>query len=126
MSSANNMSNWQERAAQALQEGYQPGGTWERQLRRHLERFFPALVQELQAQGDWEAYLQAQTWEAKNFYADLCEQGLPPESARELAMERLFPKAPEDEDRPEPWELEGAQESALEAARKVLQGRPPA
>ena len=81
---------WKERAAQAKAEGYLAGNAWERELARALLAANPRLAAELQAQGDWEAYLQVRAASAMALAETLEEQGTPPATARELAKAELL------------------------------------
>lgn len=116
------MSYWKQRAEEAKQAGYQPGNAWEKQLAKHLQDLFPEKFKELK--GDLEAYLQVMTASAMQRAADLEDQGTSPEVARELAMQELLQPPPEEEDQPEPWELEGAEAALEDAAQRHLSQNP--
>lgn len=119
------MSQWQRMAAEAIENGYQPGNSWERSLKRHLERLFPELVKELGS--DLESYLQVQTHDAMDLATRLEDEGTPPQMARELAMQRLYP-TPEDEiPQTEQWEMDAQNAALNEAAMQALTGEkaPP-
>ena len=107
-------------AAEAQKQGYRPNNGWERMLRRHLEKLFPETMLELQREGNLEAYLQSQTWDAMELASTLEDQGTDPHLAREAALEQLLPTPPEEQDRPEEWETEDARQPALDIAKKVL------
>ena len=92
------LKTWNQRAEEAIQAGYEPGGPWEMMLKRHMMSCFPALVAELEATGSFVPYLQTMTASAKDLYATMLEQGTKPMAARELAMDRLLPKPPEEEE----------------------------
>src|ERR1700731_3677544 len=107
------MRTWKERANEAIKEGYVVRNQWERMLEKHLKKFFPDLVRELA--NDLPAYLIVQTYNAMSMANRLEDEGTDPHTARELAMADLLPRAPDEEDRPEPWELESGIAS-MEAA----------
>jgi hypothetical protein len=117
------MRTWKEQAAEAVKAGYMPKNHWERMLERHLRRLFPQLVQELG--DDLEAYLVVMTYDAMNLANRLEDEGTDPHTARELALEQLLPKAPDEEDRPEPWEVEGGIASMEAAAERALERWQP-
>jgi hypothetical protein len=112
---------WTERAKE-LPEEYIPNNQWEAMLGRHLKRCNPALVKELGK--ELEAYLQVMTWEAMEYEETLLDAGTEPHMARELTMEYLLPKAPEEWDRPEPFETESSLDSQEAAALKALLSNP--
>ena len=114
--------DWKRLAAKAIQEGYLSGNPWELDLKRHLERLFPALVKELGPAFPHD--LQVQTSNAMDFEDQILDSGTHPETARELARDRLLPKPPDEEDRPAAWELEAAKENEAEAAMKFLTAKP--
>ena len=116
--------DWKALAAEALKQGYLKNNPWERMLRRHLLRLFPELVEELQQERSLEAYLQAQTYDAMCYAERLEDQGTPPEVARELALERLLPRPADEEDRPEGWELAGAEQDMEGGALQALLALP--
>lgn len=113
-----NKSDWKARAAQAKKEGYLPGNPWEKMLQRHLERLFPLLVKELGP--DLKPYCQTMTSEAMDLADKLENQGTDPETARELAMDRLLPKPPDEQENSEPWEVEGGEAALTDAAQQFL------
>lgn len=79
--------NWKASAQRAQAEGYLPGNHWEQMLRRGMN---DSLKVELQRTGDLEAYLQTRTHRAMEEYDRLLEEGTPPQTARELALEDLL------------------------------------
>ena len=112
--------NWKEAAAKAIQAGYQPGNQWERQLSSHLRRLFPQLVVELRKEGNYKAYLVVQTQNALNLLEHLENRGLNQQSARELALDQLLQKTPDDLPKAEPWESEEVQADIQEAVLRHL------
>jgi hypothetical protein len=113
------MSTWEAKANEAIKEGYVVRNQWERMLEKHLKKFFPDLVRELA--NDLPAYLIVQTYDAMSMANRLEDEGTDPHTARELALADLLPTPPEDQDRPEPWELEGAIATMEAAAERVLE-----
>src|SRR5262245_18881526 len=61
---------WKERAARARQEGYLPGGGWERMLERNLRRTRPNLVAELEQEQSLAEYLPVMTH--KHLWHEAC------------------------------------------------------
>jgi hypothetical protein len=104
--------------AEALKAGYQKTDEWEGLLARSLHRCNPSLEAELGA--DLKAYLVTRTHWARELEKLLVSQGTDPLMARELALDELLEKAPEDQPRTEKWELEGAQEDAIAACQQAL------
>jgi hypothetical protein len=116
---------WKQKAAEAIKAGYMAGNGWEEMLRRHLTRCRPDLVKELQASKDLEAYLQVKTWDAMEFEENLLDSGTDPHLARQLTMEELLSaRAPEEEDRPERFEVEDSLENQEAAAMRALAKAP--
>jgi hypothetical protein len=112
------MTNWQQRAKQAMEQGYQPGN-WQAMLHEHLTRYFPELVQELGK--DLEAYLKATTFEAVRMCERLEEQGTPNQTAEELALSQLFQTPPDELERTQPYDLEeGASDQEAATLRALL------
>jgi hypothetical protein len=73
--------------------------------------------------GELDSYLIAQTHQALEAAKELQEQGLPKESA-EVAKADLLTRPPEEDYRPKKWEIEGASEDFIAAARRHLLNRP--
>jgi|GEM_PF-2896798 len=113
------MKTWQEQASDAIKEGYVVRNQWERMLEKHLKKFFPDLVRELA--NDLPAYLIVQTYDAMSMANRLEDEGTDPHTSRELALADLLPKAPDEEDRPELWEVESCAVSMAAAAERVLE-----
>jgi hypothetical protein len=109
---------WKSRAEEALRSGYPEGNEWQRALHRHLLRTNPNLVAELQASREFHAYLVVRTNDAMNRAHQLEEQGTPPATARELALDELLTKQPEP---PAPWETAAAVQDVLSAVAKHLE-----
>ena len=116
------MTTWKQRAAEAIKAGYQPGNGWERMLERHLKGMFSDLVKELGS--DLKHYLAVQTNDALEMYHRLTEQGTNPEAARELAMQQLLPKTPDEQDQPEAWETESGASTMEQATLQALLQNP--
>jgi hypothetical protein len=116
--------NWQTRAAEALEQGYQPGNNWEAMLGRHLARCFPALVTELGP--DLTAYLRATTFDAMLLAEKMEEQGMATELAEELAREQLLQTPPDETEKPTRTELEESQDNQEQAAMRHLLNDPSA
>jgi hypothetical protein len=114
------MNDWKRWAKDLMDKGHQRNVQWEIMLKNHLRRCFPDLLAELQAERIVAPYLIVKTASAMELANRLMDQGTPPDTARSLALEELLPVPPEEQDRPAEWELEGAQESMIEAARQVL------
>jgi len=53
------------------------------------------------------------------------DEGTDPHTARELALEQLLPKAPDEEDKPEPWEVDSGIASMEAAAERALERWQP-
>ena len=87
---AEKMADWKRWAGEAQDEGYLPGNKWEADLVKHLRTNSPELVKELEADGDFEAMTQVQTWRAMMLQEKLEDQGVPLETAHELALQDLF------------------------------------
>lgn len=113
---------WKEKATAARKAGYTPKGNWERTLRKHLNLCFPALVKELGPELD--DYLQATVWEAMEAEERLLDKGTDPQVARELVMADLLQVPADEQDKVEPWEREGAEATATEAAEEFLTRAP--
>ncbi|HEV3440621.1 MAG TPA: hypothetical protein VG122_24915 [Gemmata sp.] len=80
---------WKEAAEKAKADNYQPGNAWESILRKSLQRSKPELVQELGP--DLENYLITKTARAQEMYRTMtCDQGMPADVAKELAMAELL------------------------------------
>lgn len=114
--------NWQQKAQEAIEQGYIPGNNWQAMLKKHLARCFPDLVKELGE--NLEAYLQATTFEAMVFCEKLEDQGTPSQTAEELALEQLLVKPPAEQNRPTRTEMEDAQESQERATMQALLNSP--
>jgi hypothetical protein len=67
-----------------------------------------------------DSFLIAETHRALEAAKELQAQGLPKESAEELAKDDLLVKPPEEDYRPKKWEIEGASADFIAAARKHL------
>jgi hypothetical protein len=89
-------------------------------FKRHMERLFPEKVKELKAAGQWEDYLVANVTRALEMENRIEDQGVDPQMAREIAMQELMPRPPDEEDQPEEWEVEVAQEDVHEAVYQFL------
>ncbi len=85
------MLTWRERAAKAIEDGYLPGNNWEDMLLKHLRANEPAKVKQLEEAGDLEAYVTTLVADAVEMNQRLRDDGTPPETAHELALEHLFP-----------------------------------
>jgi hypothetical protein len=70
-----------------------------------MNRCFPDQVAALK--GELDSYLIAQTHQALEASTELQAQGLPKESAEELARADLLVKPPKEDYRPKKWEIEG-------------------
>jgi hypothetical protein len=64
------------------------------------------------------------TRNAMKLAENLEASGTPPDVAEELAKEQLLQKPPDEQDRPAPWEVEGAQADILDAVQKYLLNLP--
>lgn len=114
--------NWQEKAKEAVEQGYQPGNNWEAMLGRHLNRCFPDLVKELGK--DLQAYLRAATFEAMLFCEKLEDQGTPNQTAEELALQQLLQTPPDELDKPTATEIEDSLSGQEQAALQALLSAP--
>lgn len=116
---------WRTLASQALKEGYQQGNPWERQLSKHLRRLFPALVLELNSTNDLKPYLIVKTSQALDLLETLESQGADPETAKELALDELLMKTPDDQERPDLSGAESQEDDIQNAvARHLLLKQP--
>ena len=86
-----NPNNWKRWAAEAIQSGYQPGNDWEAMLLRYLKEEQPEKVAKLEAEGNLLAYAQKLTWDAMQRQEQLEKDGVPTQTAQELALAELFP-----------------------------------
>ena len=111
---------WKTKAQQVIAEGYRPKNPWERQLLRHLTKFFPKLLLELQNLQSVNAYLIVTVSRIMDLEDRMLDQGVDPQDARTLALQELFPNPPEDEDRPANWEVESGVDSQTGVARQLL------
>ena len=112
-------SNWKRWAAEAEAEGHKYS-EFQAMLDQHLRQLFPVLVKELEATGDYPAYLVVKAADAGRLEATMLAQGTHPLAARELMMDELLPKPPDEEDRPTKCETEGAQADMMAGAFKFL------
>ena len=92
------MKTLKEVALEAISRGYQVGNTWEKMLTTHLQENFPERMQELIASGELKDYVICQVSDSMALEERLESQGVRPDTAQQLAMERLLPIRPEDED----------------------------
>lgn len=118
------MTNWKQRAAEAVQQNYQPGNAWEAMLSRHLTRCFPELVKDLEKTNDLQAYLRTMTFDAMLLAEKLEDEGAPISSAEEIALAQLLQKPPEEQDLPSQAALEDSAQEMEQAAMRVLLSNP--
>lgn len=85
--------NWKEEAAKIGSLGM----PFARLLKSHLLRWFPALVKQLEATGDLEAYTVVMGYRALDKQATMVEQGTDYLIAHELAMAELLPTPPDED-----------------------------
>lgn len=114
---------WKAAAAAAEEAGYLAGNDLEKSLERHLRRLFPDLVTELGA--DLTPYLEVQVHLAHERMYRMEDQGMDPQAAREMALADLYPTPPDEQDQPEPWEVDDAQAATNDAALRTLTPPPP-
>ena len=113
--------NWKQKAFQAKREGYVPG-QWQRMLDRHLRQFFPELVQELGP--EYQDYLVSQVYDNLLYHESLLSNRFPPESARELALESLLPRTPDEIDQPTSAEVEDFLGTLVPQVERRLETNP--
>ena len=114
---AENQSYWQKTAAQIKE---QPNEDWIDLLRHNLQTCHPQKMAELAAMNDLDAYLKVMVNSAEQQYQTFLTAGVDETTALEMTMQELLQQAPEDEDRPEPWEVEGANADMVAAIEAQL------
>jgi hypothetical protein len=122
MSSPNNP--WKEAADRARRLGYVVG-TWQALLERSLERSRPEVLAQLKQDGHLADFLMAEAASALDLQSKLEEDGTPPETARELALDQLLVNPIEEQDRPEPWQIQDGMDDATVATQQALMSPNP-
>jgi hypothetical protein len=69
---------WKELAAKALVESYHPGH-WQWMRERHLRKFFPELVEELEQKGELQDFLVATTYAVHEMCEVMEDRGTAPQ-----------------------------------------------
>ena len=113
------MTYWNDRAASIPDEI--KNHEWYPILFRHLKRHRPELYQNLKENGSLFDYLKVSVADAQESLEQRIARGDPEDQARSQVLSELLPVAPEDQDRTEDWEQEGAEE---DQAAEVLDQLP--
>lgn len=111
------MSYWQKTAA-SLKGEQNP--EWIDLLRGNLQTCHPERLAHLAAANDLEAYLKVRVSTAETQFQTMLEAGMDTETATELTLKDLLEPAPDEANRSEDWETEGADADMVAAMSQLL------
>lgn len=92
---------------------------WATLLDTSLEKSDPELHAQLSDRGELDAYIAVKVSDAIAEYDDMIASGMDKHDAKSEALESLLPS---EDDEPEDWEIEGAEEDAVAAFAQVYGG----